>query len=234
MRSGPLVRRGAQISRALQNAPVMPRRRVLATSPAERAAAQISPPIPLPHPIIETSCLHAQCKLPINLREFLAHQFGVTLESDNDAILALAANADDAMLSKVARAIRRYSTNRAREAWDECARALKDFETESVSTEPRVALCLACARIDFGADADRRHNNSRCLTIDFTPACAARDSPKAVASIPDRLQRRIEEFRAMRSAFGLPHFDLDCYVASRRVMFSWRPVGVSSSAHANF
>lgn len=234
MRSGPLVRRGAQISRALQNAPVMPRRRVLATSPAECGAAQISPPIPLPHPIIETSCLHAQCKLPINLREFLAHQFGVTLESDNDAILALAATADDATLSKVARAIRRYSTNRAREAWDECASALKDFETESVSTEPRVALCLACARVDFGADAVRRHNNSRCLTIDFTPACAARDSPKAVASIPDRLQRRIEEFRAMRSAFGLPHFDLDCYIASRRVMFSWRPVGASSSAHANY
>ncbi len=29
----------------------------------------------------------------------------------------------------------------------------------------------------------------------------------------------------MRAAFGLSHFDLDCYVTNRRVMFSWRPLG---------
>jgi hypothetical protein len=58
--------------------------------------------------------LHAECKLPINLRNFLAQQFGPALESDNESILDMAANADPATLSRVARAIRRYSTSRTR------------------------------------------------------------------------------------------------------------------------
>ncbi len=222
MRSRPLVHRGAHTSRVFHGATTTPRRGTVAKPPVTRAAAPANPPIPLPHPLIESSCLHVQCKLPINLREFIAHQFGAALKSDDDTILAMAANADDETLSKVARAIRRYSTNRAREAWAECAAPLRNFERESATEAPRTILCLSCARIDFGDSADEFHRHLRCLTVDFGPACAGQSG--ADAAIPDRLQCRIEEFRAMRAAFGLPHFDLDCYVASRRVTFSWRPV----------
>lgn len=233
MRSGPLVRRGAQISRVLQNAPAQSRRRTVAKPPIERTVIPLNLAVPIKDQIIEASCLHAQCKLPINLREFLATQFGETLNSNNDAILEMAANADDATLSRVARAIRRYSTNRAREAWSECAAPLVNFEREGAAARPATALCLTCARIDFGAAAEDRHRSANCLTIDFSPACIVPGSSDDAISIPDRLQRKIEEFRSMRSAFGLPHYELDCYVASRRVTFSWRPVDLGA-AEQNF
>jgi hypothetical protein len=186
--------------------------------------------IPITQPIIESSCLHVECKLPINLRQFLARQFDPVLESDNDSIMDLAANADEATLSRVARAIRRYSTNRAREAWSECSMTLSDFEREGASAAPAATLCLECAQLEFGAGACGRHTGPRCLTVNLLPACPAEQNSadgsvsSAASSIPGRLQRLIEDFRAMRAAFGLSHFDLDCYVTNRRVMFSWRPL----------
>ena len=186
--------------------------------------------IPIPSPIIESSCLHVECKLPINLRQFLAQQFDPILDSDNDSILDLAAHADEATLSRVARAIRRYSTSRAREAWSECSMALSDFEREGASPAPAVTLCLECAQLEFGAEAREQHAGPRCLTVNLLPACPAEKNSadgtlsSSSSSIPDRLQRLIEDFRAMRAAFGLSHFDLDCYVTNRRVMFSWRPM----------
>jgi len=142
----------------------------------------------------------------------------------------MAAHADEATLSRVARAIRRYSTTRAREAWAECSVTLGDFEREGSSTAPAATLCLECARLEFGVDACNAHAGSHCLTVSLLPACTAREdsadgaaSPNSVA-IPIRLQRQIEDFRAMRAAFGLSHFDLDCYVTNRRVIFSWRPL----------
>ena len=186
--------------------------------------------LPLPAPIIESSCLHVECKLPINLRQFLAQQFDPILDSDNDSILDMAAHADEATLSRVARAIRRYSTSRAREAWAECSMALSDFEREGASDAPAAVLCLECVRLEFGADACDTHSRGQCLTVSLLPVGAARAKPACDAPsanswpIPDRLQRQIEEFRAMRAAFGLSHFDLDCYVTNGRVMFSWRPL----------
>ncbi len=233
MRSGPLVRRGAQISRVFQNAPAKSRRRAVAKFPLEHTVTLLNAAVPIKDQIIEASCLHAQCKLPINLREFLATQFGETLNSNNDTILEMAANADDATLSRVARAIRRYSTNRAREAWSECSAPLVNFERAGSTAKPATALCLTCARVDFGATAEDRHRNANCLTIDFSSACEDSGAPDGANSIPDRLQRRIEEFRTMRSAFGLPHYELDCYVASQRVTFSWRPVDLGA-AEQNF
>jgi hypothetical protein len=176
--------------------------------------------------------LHAECKLPINLRNFLAQQFGPALESDNESILDMAANADAATLSRVARAIRRYSTSRAREAWAECAATLEDFERKGANADSAARLCLRCARLEFDAGAGEAHLGPRCVTVDLSPACAAgaklANDPSAPAS--DRLQRQIEDFRAMRAAFGLSHFDLDCYVTNRRVMFSWRPLDAADTA----
>jgi hypothetical protein len=187
--------------------------------------------LPLKSPIIESSCLHVECKLPINLRQFLARQFDPILNSDdNDSILDMAAHADKATLSRVARAIRRYSTSRAREAWAECSVTLGDFQREGASPAPAAMLCLECARLEFGADACDAHMGPHCLTVSLLPDVPALensiDSPPSPNSalIPDRLQRQIEDFRTMRAAFGLSHFDLDCYVTNRRVMFSWRPL----------
>jgi hypothetical protein len=142
----------------------------------------------------------------------------------------MAAHADEATLSRVARAIRRYSTTRAREAWAECSVTLGDFEREGTSSAPAATLCLECARLEFGVDACNAHTGPQCLTVNLLPACPALEnsadgvsSPNA-APIPDRVQRQVEEFRAMRAAFGLSHFDLDCYVTNRRVTFSWRPL----------
>jgi hypothetical protein len=184
-------------------------------------------------PIIESSCLHVECKLPINLRQFLARQFDNVAGSDNDSILDMAARADEATLSRVARAIRNYSTSRARQAWVECSVALADVERESTVESPAVILCLGCSQLAFGAGAHDAHNTRGCLTVNLLAPVSARggvpgDEP--ATPLLDRLQKMIEDFRAMRAAFGLSHFDLDCYVTSRRVMFSWRPVPTHRSA----
>jgi len=216
LRTGPLVRRGANASRVVLGAPATPRRAALSRNSEPPPFGNL----PLQTPIIESSCLHVECKLPIDLRHFLAQQFVPSLDSDNASILDMAANADDATLSRVARAIRRYSTNRAREAWAQCAVTLDDLERQGAHADPAARLCLECARLEVGADSCQAHLSPRCLTVDLLPP-----SPGAPLPVPDRLQRQVEEFRAMRAAFGLSHFDLDCYVTNRRVMFSWRPLG---------
>ena len=223
MRTGPLVRRGANVSRVVPGAPATVRRTLFPRISNLTELEDLSSP----SPIIESSCLHVECKLPINLRQFLAQQFDPLLDSDNDSILDMAAHADEATLSRIARAIRRYSTSRAREAWAECSVTLADFERADASPAPAATLCLQCARLEFGVDARDAHTGPHCLSVNLLPACPQRErSPSRSSSlISDRLQRLIEEFRAMRAAFGLSHFDLDCYVTNRRVMFSWRPLG---------
>jgi hypothetical protein len=226
LRTGPLVRRGANVSRVVPGAPASQRRAPLPRFSNLSALDSLS----LSSPILESTCLHVECKLPINLRQFLAQQFDPLLNSDNDSILDMAANADEATLSRVARAIRRYSTSRAREAWAECSVSLGDFERESRDPAAAATLCLECARLEFGASACEGHAGAQCLTVNLLSACPPRaessdDASSRVPSpIPDSLQRRIEEFRAMRAAFGLSHFDLDCYVTNGRVTFSWRPL----------
>lgn len=226
MRTGPLVRRGANVSRVVPGAPASLRRTLL---PRLSNITSLED-LPLSSPIIESSCLHVECKLPINLRQFLAQQFDPILDSDNDSILDMAAHADEATLSRVARAIRRYSTSRAREDWAECSMALSDFDREDANPAPLAMLCLECARLEFGAEACDAHIRPQCLTVNLITACPSQaKSPSSTPSsksspIPDRLQRQIEEFRAMRAAFGLSHFDLDCYVTGGRVMFTWRPL----------
>ena len=126
MRTGPLVRRGANVSRVVPGAPATPRRAGL----PRISELPVLGTFHSQTPIIESSCLHVECKLPIDLRHFLAQQFAPSLDSDNASILDMAANADEATLSRVARAIRRYSTSRAREAWAQCSVTLDDFERE--------------------------------------------------------------------------------------------------------
>jgi hypothetical protein len=177
--------------------------------------------------LIESSCLHVECKLPINLRKFLAEHLGEKAAADDDSILDLAAHADEATLSKLARAIRRYSTARAHESWAECSVPLAKFGSPEKNPAPPAALCLRCASVEFGVNAMSAHQGSGCVAIGLGGKDSARPDEANGAKgmkISDRIQRSIEEFRALRIAFGLPHFDLDCYVRGAQMTFTWRPL----------
>ncbi|MGH7916600.1 MAG: hypothetical protein ACREQE_03960, partial [Candidatus Binataceae bacterium] len=131
-------------------------------------------------------------------------------------------------LSKLARAIRRYSTERAHEAWIECAVALARFEEEARVSEPSHAvLCMRCVRVDFGNG--EAHRSPGCLAVTLATAFGAGAEPCEPHQYPAgitaaRLQKVIEEFRALRVAFGLPHYELDCYLTNAQVTFTWRPL----------
>lgn len=214
-----MVRRGANVTRAAQVAPSP-------TRPAAFPRIFSKPPeppdlsVPAP-PLIESSCLHVECKLPINLREFLAEHVGQEA-ADDDSILDLAARADEATLSKIARAIRRYSTARAHESWSQCSVPLAKFG--EADQRKSAALCLRCANVEFGADAMSAHQGPGCVAISLAQQDSGRLKAAKSARISDRVQRSIEEFRALRVAFGLPHFDLDCYVRGNQMTFTWRPL----------
>ena len=174
----------------------------------------------------ESSCAHLECRLPINLRQFLAEQMGSALQADDHNLLKLAANADRATLSKLARAIRRYSTERAHEAWTESAVALSRFVNCNGSAGPLGMLCLKCGCVEFDGDSAKAHQIPGCLTVSLEAAVVttAKVDSRAEALVANQLQRLIEEFRALRVAFGLPHFQLDSYVKNHQVIFTWRPL----------
>jgi hypothetical protein len=162
-------------------------------------------------------------RLPINLRSFLAAQLGCRTEASDDTILSFAAQADRLTLNKLARAIRRYSTARAHEAWAECRLGVTAF-VDAIQLYRQVTLCLRCVRVEFGDAAVDGHQRSGCVPITLARAqdCAPCQIP--AEEVPEIMQRLVEEFRALRSAFGLPHFDLDCYVRGGQVNLMWRPL----------
>ena len=234
MRSGPLGRREAYISRFIEGAlsgfirpactDPLGSERVLnrRARPARlRKSTSNSPP--------ESPPLKLQCALPINLREFLAEQFddGDGLRIDEDGVFTLGHGAGEDALSRVARAIRRYSTERAHERWDECATALIRLSGDldrAAQTGERLVLCLGCAAIDTGDGAAGRHREAGCLTVELS-AMLNGESGRAEESrdLTERLRRTIEGFRLGRAALGLAHYDLDCYIARGQVIFTWRP-----------
>jgi hypothetical protein len=226
LRTGPIVRRGANVTRTARVTPG-----TLRTTTFPRVFNNPPPSLPKPtvpdtSSVIESSCLHLECRLPINLRNFLAQQLGSSDNSDDESILNIAAQADEATLSKLARAIRRYSTNRAHEAWVECSARLDKFRWGSKSDQAGATLCLHCCRVDFGKNAPEDHRGTGCLALTLGGAAfAERNNGRADNGMTARLvQRQIEEFRALRVAFGLQHFDLDCYVRGAQITFTWRPL----------
>lgn len=177
---------------------------------------------PLP-PITTKAAGRSTCRLPINLRSFLAAQLGCQPEAGDDTILSFAARADRLTLNKLARAIRRYSTARAHEAWAECSLAVTAFVR--AYQDGRVAvLCLRCVRVDFGETASREHQRNGCVPITLVGRHTSNGGKAASEEIPEKIQHLVEEFRALRTAFGLSHFDLDCYVRSEQLTLMWRPL----------
>jgi hypothetical protein len=168
-------------------------------------------------------------RLPINLRHFLAAQLGASIRIEDDSIVALEPRSSEALMRDLARAIRRFSAERAREAWCECAIGLERLEREFFSTvgdKPgQVVLCLRCASV--GAAAIDQHCADGCVGVQLgVDVRGEQIDRKCVDSAltPDGLHRAIENFRLHRTEDGLPHYDLDCYVAGGQVIFTWRPL----------
>lgn len=219
-----MTHRGANVSRAAVEAPTTFRRAGSARVFGKQAVpAAVSFPLSAPPPVIASSCLHIECKLPINLRRFLAAQLGLMVDSGDEAIMNVAATADSKTLSKIARAIRRYSTARAHEEWTECSVELERLVHLDASALAPVTLCLKCARIEFGRPGASAHHPPRCLPVDLTKSRGANGSGAAETDVT-KVQQVIEEFRALRVAFGLPHFELDCYPRADQIVFTWRPL----------
>jgi hypothetical protein len=175
--------------------------------------------------------LHLGSRLPLNLRHFLSNSLGPDVRVEEDTIVALGPRSSEAVMRDLARAIRRFSAVRAREAWRECAIAIERLEREffNLPAEERgpVVLCLRCACVDAGPL--EQHNGRNCLAVDLGGAVeASRHQPRR-EPLAETLHRAVERFRRERVAAGFEHYDLDCYVANRQVVFSWRPLAPPAS-----
>ena len=185
MRNGPLVHRRA-------NAPDLPtarhRRwsvcshyRYSVTRGRSRIRARSLPVEPAP---FEMQRLQLGSRLPINLRHFLAEQLGPSMRIEDDSIVALEPRSSETLMRELARAIRRFSAERAREAWCECAMGMdrleREFFAEPSEIRGPVVLCLRCACV--GAGPLDQHCGARCLPVHLAPRCA-RSSWRANASM---------------------------------------------------
>ena len=223
MRNGPLVRRHAQVSRFSYGT----------QTPLERLASLAPPLTPRRTRIQHVEPEHWEpprlplgSRLPINLRQFLSQQLGSAARVEEDAIVPLTPRSGDALMRELARAIRRFSAERAREAWNECTIGTSRLEHEffgSNAGEPSpVVLCLRCSA--FGTGALEQHSGINCIAVDLSSAVKAQQVERGI-DLPsaDAMHRAVENFRKARACAGQPHYDLDCYVAAGQVVFTWRP-----------
>jgi hypothetical protein len=174
-------------------------------------------------PIAPKTGMRPSCRLPINLRSFLAAQLGCPPEASDEIILNFAAAADQATLNRLARAIRRYSTARAHEAWAECSLAITTFVRAHRDGRP-VTLCLRCVRVAFDDAEAREHQRNRCVAITLARTEASPAAEISADEVAEKIQHAVERFRALRTAFGLPHCELDCYVRGEHLTLMWRPL----------
>ena len=225
MRNGPLVHRNAQVSRAISGAPSPLERLAALSALADRRPTRA----PTAGPLWESSRLFLGSRLPINLRHFLAEQLGPSVRVESDSIVALKPHSGAPLMRDLARAIRRFSAERARQVWSECAIGFARLQSEffRVPADERcpVILCLRCACI--GAGPLDEHGGRNCLPVNLDSAikdfAAARSCERNNAA-PDPILQAIENFRMAREAKGLPHQDLDCFVSGGQLIFTWRPL----------
>jgi hypothetical protein len=234
VRNGPLVHRRAYASRFAGGAPSpLERLQTLAAfgNPRgySRPARSIAGESADLRPEMQAQRLQLGSRLPINLRHFLSEQLGASMRIEDDSIVALVPRSSETLMRELARAIRRFSAERAREAWCECAMGMERLEREffAAPTEDRgpVVLCLRCACV--GAGPLDQHCGARCLPVHLGDEVRAQQlEGRCVdgALTPDALHRAVENFRARRTGDSQPHYDLDCYVAGGQVIFTWRPL----------
>jgi hypothetical protein len=230
VRNGPLVHRRARASRFAYGTPTpLERLHALAAFGAPSTFSRHARPAPPETARFEPQRLQLGSRLPINLRNFLAEQLGPDMRIEDDTIVALRPSSSEALMRELARAIRRFSAERAREVWSECAILLDRLEREffaSASDERGpVVLCLRCSCIGVGP-LDQ-HCGTRCLAVHLGAEVRAQQLEGRCAKgalTPDALHHAVEHFRTQRAEAGLPHYDLDCYVAGGQVIFTWRPL----------
>jgi len=236
VRHGPMVRRSPNTSRLTHGA----------TTPLQRlrsmrglAALQVPSRDPRhrsDHDPLESLRLNLMGMLPINLRNFLADRLGGLLHIDDESNLEFDPRCGDRAIRELARAIRRFSAERARESWLECSVKLGRLASELAtmpSGQRQVVLCLRCASIGMGPDAPGRHGDAACLALELGgPIKQLVFRTSASRSPLDGVRRAIEDFRVRRAASGLPHFDLDCYTSNDQMVFTWRPMTAVACAGA--
>jgi hypothetical protein len=228
VRNGPLVHRRAQVSRFAYGTPT-PLERLASLTPlgtprpfSRRVRAQRQEPQEF-----EPVRLSLGSRLPINLRNFLNRELSAIARIEEDTIVAIGARSSEMLMRELARAIRRFSAERARETWSECAIGLERLEHEFFGPDSDgrspVVLCLRCAAI--GTGALEQHCGPNCLAVDLGAAVKAdriERGPSAPGS--NAMHRAVENFRAARESAGLEHHELDCYVAGAQVIFTWHPL----------
>lgn len=180
-------------------------------------------------PVWESSRLYLGSRLPINLRSFLSEQLGPSVRVESDSIVALKQRSGAGMMRDLARAIRRFSAERARQVWSECAIGIARLQTEffRAPADERcpVILCLRCACI--GAGPLDEHGGRECLPVNLDSAIkdfAAARCSESPNTAPDPILQAIENFRMARAAAKLPHQELDCFVSNGQLVFTWRPL----------
>lgn len=229
MRHGPMVHRRAQVSRFGHGAPTpLERLKSLAVLGGGRTFSRRTQAAAVDAEF-ETHRLQLGSRLPINLKHFLAEQLGASMRIEDDSIVALEPRSGEVLMRELARAIRRFSAERAREAWAECAigmdRLAREYFSEPVEVRGPVVLCLRCACV--GTGPMDQHCGARCLAADLGSAAHAQQLEGKLDGhhlTADALHRAVENFRRTRTEAGKPHYDLDCYVAGGQAIFSWRPL----------
>jgi hypothetical protein len=229
VRNGPMVHRRAHVSRLGFGAPSpLERLQSLAVLGGGRSFGRRARAAAVDAEF-ETQRLQLGSRLPINLKHFLAEQLGASMRIEDDSIVALEPRSGEVLMRELARAIRRFSAERAREAWAECAigmdRLEREFFGEPLDVRGPVVLCLRCSCL--GTGPLDQHCGARCLAADLGAEVRAqqlegRTDGNHLSS--DVLHRAVENFRQTRTAAGLPHYDLDCYAAGGQVIFTWRPL----------
>lgn len=229
MKNGPVVRKCFNVARSGQSGlrPLrsLARARGLVPSlPGEERANGA----PLDARPAETTCVRLESWLPINLREFLTAEFRSEIRIEGEAIYFLGPKPEGLFIRELARAIRRFSHDRAQQPWVECAVKRPQLEA-ALSCQPTAdhaaVLCLGCERVSTGALTE--HRAPGCLPLVLGSGLngsqpQSRDGAGMVTG--GGLYGVIEEFRKARLKAGLPHLDLDCYVANGHVVFTWRPL----------
>jgi hypothetical protein len=162
VRNGPLVHRRAHASRFAYGTPSpLERLQSLSVFGNPRTfsrSSRIAPAEPAP---LEAQRLQLGSRLPINLRHFLAEQLGSSMRIEDDSIVALEPRSNETLMRELARAIRRFSAERAREAWCECAMGLDRLEREFFAAPSadasRSTWARRCARSNSKANASTEH-----------------------------------------------------------------------------
>lgn len=235
MRIGPLVRRSACALRAAKGA-ASPQGRPGWSPAAQRLRAEYREPLRAGG--VEFSAapaLSLETPLPINLRHFLEDHLSAAARIQPWSITAAAAGNGATLVSEVARALRRFSIERSRERWVECAVGLAELRRElQAARDGRggAVLCLSCAVVSVGAEAAASHRANRCVVVRLEGARATWAAARDRTAMLGWMLGVIEEFRLARARLGLSHFDLDCYVAKTQAIFTWRPPASGSEPPA--